>query len=138
ADKVPRTQDANVGNASTTTGTDSYATLTQSGETPSHHKKESIPTTAYPSGTLDSPRAVAPPAGASASGNPTASADDAGDGDGTGHATVGKTSTYDSHYLGSGEPTSSIVDPNSSDPNTFRKPETSHFGREIGRASCRE
>src|SRR5271170_3813468 len=33
---------------------------------PSHHRKESIPTTAYPSGTFDSPRATAPPIGGTA------------------------------------------------------------------------
>ena len=117
---------------STTTGTSSYGTPAQSGEIPSHHRKESIPTTAYPSGTLDSPRAVAPPGGGPAFDNPTAIADEPGVGDGPGRAAIGQTSTYGSHYLGSGEPTSSIVDPNSSDLNTFRKPEPSHIGRDVG------
>jgi hypothetical protein len=116
----------------TTTGTDSYATPAQSSGIPSHHRKESIPTTAYPSGTLDSPRAAAPPAGAPAYSNPTAIADEPGLGDDTGRAAIGQTSTYGSHYLGSGEPTSSIADPNSSDPATYRKPETSHLGRDVG------
>ena len=116
----------------TTTGTESYAAPVQSGGIPSHHRKESIPTTAYPSGTLDSPRAVAPPVGAPTSGNLTAIADEPSLGGGTGRATIGQTSTYGSHYLGSGEPTSSIVDPNSSDPTTYRKPETSHLGRDVG------
>jgi len=109
----------------TTTGTESYATPAQSSGIPSHHRKESIPTTAYPPGTLDSPRAVAPPVGATAYGNPTAIADEPGLGDDIGRAAIGQTSTYGSHYLGSGEPTSSIADPNSSDPTTYRKPETS-------------
>lgn len=117
---------------STTIGTDSYGTSTQTGGPPSHHRKESIPTTAYPSGTFDSPRAVAPPVGAPASGNSTAGADELGAGDTTGRADVGQTSTYGSHYLGSGEPTSSVVDPSSSDPTTYRKPETSHLGRDVG------
>ena len=117
---------------STSTGTGSYGTPAQSGEIPSHHRKESIPTTAYPSGTLDSPRAVAPPTGAPASGNSTAIADEPSSGDATGRAAIGQTSTYGSHYLGAGEPTSSIIDPSSSDPNTFRKPETSHLGRDVG------
>ena len=115
----------------TTTGTDSYATPAQSSGIPSHHRKESIPTTAYPSGTLDSPRAVAPPVGAPAYGNTTAIADEPGLGDETGRAAIGQTSTYGSHYLGSGEPTSSIADPNSSDPTTYRKPETSYLGRDV-------
>ncbi|KAK5055247.1 hypothetical protein LTR84_012997 [Exophiala bonariae] len=34
----------------TVTGTDSYTAPTQSGPPPSHHRKESIPTTAYPAG----------------------------------------------------------------------------------------
>ena len=114
----------------TTTGTDSYATPAQSSGIPSHHRKESIPTTAYPSGTLDSPRAVAPPVGAPA--YDTAIAGEPGLGDDTGRAAIGQTSTYGLHYLGSGEPTSSIVDPNSSDPTTYRKPETSHLGRDVG------
>ena len=117
---------------STTTGTDSYGTPTRSGGIPSHHRKESIPTTAYPSGTLDSPRAVAPPVGAPASGNAAAIVDEPGAGGDVGRATIGQTSTYGSHYLGSGEPTSSIVDPNSSDPTTYRKPEASHLGRDVG------
>jgi hypothetical protein len=117
---------------STTTGTESYATPAQSDGIPSHHRKESIPTTAYPSGTLDSPRAVAPPVGAPTSGNSTAIADESGLGGNTGRAAIEQTSTYGSHYLGSGEPTSSIVDPNSSDPTTYRKPETSHLGRDVG------
>jgi hypothetical protein len=114
----------------TTTGTDSYATPAQSSGIPSHHRKESIPTTVYPSGTLDSPRAVAPPVGAPA--YDTAIAGEPGLGDDTGRAAIGQTSTYGLHYLGSGEPTSSIVDPNSSDPTTYRKPETSHLGRDVG------
>jgi hypothetical protein len=117
---------------STTTGIDSYGTTTRSGDGPSHHRKESIPTTAYPSGTLDSPRAVAPPVGAPASGHSTAIVDDPGVGDNTGRAAIGQTSTYSSNYLGSGEPTSSVVDPSSSDPTTYRKPETSHPGRDVG------
>ena len=117
---------------STSTGTGSYDTPAQSGDIPSHHRKESIPTTAYPSGTLDSPRAVAPPVGAPASGNSTAIADEPSSRDDTGRAAIGQTSTYGSHYLGAGEPTSSIIDPSSSDPNTFRKPETSHLGRDVG------
>jgi hypothetical protein len=115
-----------------TAGTDSYDTSTQIGGPPSHRRKESIPTTAYPSGTLDSVRAVAPPVGAPASGNSTAIVDEPGAGDNTGRANVGQTSTYGSHYLGSGEPTSSVVDPSSSDPTTYRKPETSHLGRDVG------
>jgi len=115
----------------TTTGTDSYATPAQSSGIPSHHRKESIPTTAYPSGTLDSPRAVAPPVGAPAYGNSTAIADEPGLRDDTGRAAIGQTSTYGSHYLGSGEPTSSIADPNSSDPTTYRKPETSYLGPDV-------
>jgi hypothetical protein len=114
---------------SATTGTESYTAPAQSGGIPSHHRKESIPTTAYPSGMLDSPRAVAPPVGAPTSGNLTDEPRIGGD---TGRATIGQASTYGSHYLGSGEPTSSIVDPNSSDPTTYRKPETSHLGRDVG------
>ena len=117
---------------SATTGTESYTAPVQSGRIPSHHRKESIPTTAYPSGTFDSPRAVAPPVGAPTSGNLTAVADEPSLGGDTGRATIGQTSTYGSHYLGSGEPTSSIVDPNSSDPTTYRKPETSHLGQDVG------
>jgi hypothetical protein len=119
-------------NPSTTTGSGSYGSPSQSEGIPSHHRKESIPTTAYPSGTLDSPRAVAPPVGAPASGSSTAIADESSVGDNSGRAAIGQTSTYGSHYLGSGEPTSSIVDPNSSDPTTYSKPETSHLGRDVG------
>lgn len=115
---------------STTTGVDSYTSSAQSG--PTHHRKESIPTTAYPSGTLDSPRASAPPTASQASGNSTAIADEPSYGDTTGRAAIGSTSTYKSTYLGSGEPTSSVIDPMSSDPNTYRKPETSHLGRDAG------
>lgn len=48
---------------STTTGIGSYRTPSQSGPPPSHHRKESIPTTAYPSGTLDSVRPISGPTG---------------------------------------------------------------------------
>lgn len=117
---------------STTTDTDSYPTSTQTGGPLSHHRKESIPTTAYPSGTLDSPRAVAPPVGGPGSADTAAVADEPGVGDETGRAAVGQTSTYGSHYLGPGEPTSSVIDPNSSDPTTYRKPEIAHLGRDAG------
>ena len=45
-----------------------------------------------------------------------------------GQAAIGQTSTYSSHPLSSGDQTSSVVDPTSSDPNTFKKPETSTTG----------
>lgn len=50
---------------STTTGVDSYRSPTQSGPPPSHHRKESIPTTAYPSGNLESVKPSAGPTGQS-------------------------------------------------------------------------
>jgi hypothetical protein len=89
---------------------------------------------AYPFGTLDLPKAVASPVGASASDNSTAIADEPGARESSGRADVGQTSTYRPHYLGSDEPISSVADPSSSDPNTFRKPEASHLGRDVGRA----
>lgn len=46
----------------TTTGTDSYTAPTQSGPPPSHHRKESIPTTAYPAGP-GSPSPIQAPVG---------------------------------------------------------------------------
>ena len=46
----------------TTTGTDSYRSPFESGPATSHHRKESIPTTAYPAGP-DSARPIAPPVG---------------------------------------------------------------------------
>jgi hypothetical protein len=48
---------------STTTGVDSYRTPSQSGPPLSHHRKESIPTTAYPAGNLESVRPSAGPTG---------------------------------------------------------------------------
>jgi hypothetical protein len=144
ANKVDPRVDPN-SNQSNTTGSDAanqvaanqaasaaWSSQGQSSEIPSHHRKESIPTTAYPSGTLDSPKAVAPPVGAPASGNSTATADESSLGDDTGRATVGETSTYRSQYLGSGDPMSSTANPNSSDPTTYRKPETSHLGQDVG------
>ena len=109
---------------STTTGTSSYTSPAQTG--PTHHRKESIPTTAYPAGSLDSPSARAPPNPA----NNSAIADDRAPGDGSGRAAIGSTSTYATHHLPSGDGTSRIVDPNFSDPNTYRKPESSHLGRD--------
>ena len=128
AAKEDRDADRTTDTPSTTTGVGSYDTPSQSG--PTHHRKESIPTTAYPSGTLDSPRAMAPPVGASAAGNSTAIADEPSYGDDTGVAAVGQTSTYRKSYLGSGQPTSRIVDPDSSDSTTYRKPESSSLGRD--------
>lgn len=52
--------------ATTTTGTDSYATPTRSGPPPSHHRKESIPTTAYPAGE-HSPAPINSPVGGTSS-----------------------------------------------------------------------
>lgn len=49
-------------------------------------------------------------------------------GDQTGQADVRQTSTYSSHPLSTGDKTSSVVDPSSSDPTTFQKPETSVSG----------
>jgi hypothetical protein len=49
-------------------------------------------------------------------------------GDRRGHAAIGETSTYSSHPLATGDKTSSVVDPSSSDPTTFKKPETSSTG----------
>ena len=46
----------------TTTGTESHRSPSQSGPPPSHHRKESIPTTAYPAGP-GSVKAIAPPVG---------------------------------------------------------------------------
>ncbi|OQU99263.1 hypothetical protein CLAIMM_04923 isoform 2 [Cladophialophora immunda] len=46
----------------TTTGVDSYTAPSRSGPPPSHHRKESIPTTAYPAG-VDSPAPINPPVG---------------------------------------------------------------------------
>lgn len=46
-----------------------------------------------------------------------------GEDDGTGRATIGETSTYSSHPLSTGDKTSSVIDPTSSDANTFRRPE---------------
>lgn len=37
---------------------------------------------------------------------------------------VGQTTTYSTHQLGKGDPTPSVVDPGSSDPTTFKKPES--------------
>ena len=50
----------------TTTGVSSYTSPTREGGPPKHYRRESIPTSAYPSGTLDGPgRAVSPPVGGS-------------------------------------------------------------------------
>jgi hypothetical protein len=49
-------------------------------------------------------------------------------GDRGGQAAIGQTSTYSSHPLATGDKTSSVVDPSSSDPTTFKKPETSNTG----------
>ncbi|EXJ66548.1 uncharacterized protein A1O5_10217 [Cladophialophora psammophila CBS 110553] len=46
----------------TTTGLESYTAPRRSGPPPSHHRKESIPTTAYPAG-VDSPAPINPPVG---------------------------------------------------------------------------
>ncbi|OAP64101.1 hypothetical protein AYL99_00073 [Fonsecaea erecta] len=46
----------------TTTGVDSYTSPSRSGAPPSHHRKESIPTTAYPAG-VDSPAPINAPVG---------------------------------------------------------------------------
>ncbi|OAL35365.1 hypothetical protein AYO20_05416 [Fonsecaea nubica] len=46
----------------TTTGVDSYTSPSHSGHPSSHHRKESIPTTAYPAG-VDSPAPISPPIG---------------------------------------------------------------------------
>ena len=43
-------------------------------------------------------------------------------------AAIGETSTYSSTPLASGDPTGSVVDPESSDPMTYQKPETSYGG----------
>ena len=37
---------------------------------------------------------------------------------------VGQTTTYSTHHLAKGDPTPSVVDPESSDPTSFRKPES--------------
>ncbi|EXJ83435.1 hypothetical protein A1O1_07058 [Capronia coronata CBS 617.96] len=49
----------------TTTGVDTYTTSTRSGPSPSHYRKESIPTTAYPHGET-SPTPINPPVGGTA------------------------------------------------------------------------
>lgn len=41
---------------------------------------------------------------------------------------VGQTTTYSTHHLAKGDPTPSVVDPGSSDPTTFRKPESTALG----------
>ncbi|KIX93210.1 uncharacterized protein Z520_11064 [Fonsecaea multimorphosa CBS 102226] len=46
----------------TTTGVDSYTAPSRSGPAPTHHRKESIPTTAYPAG-ADSPAPINAPVG---------------------------------------------------------------------------
>ena len=113
---------------STTTGASSYDSPTQSGQPPVHHRKESIPTTAYPSGSLDSPAATAPPSGTSGAGNTTAFADERSGGSGT--ATIGNTQTYGSYPLATGSSTSRTTGPGSSDVGTDQQQERSHLGRD--------
>ncbi|ETN46840.1 uncharacterized protein HMPREF1541_01029 [Cyphellophora europaea CBS 101466] len=42
-----------------------------------------------------------------------------------GATAIGQTSTYSTHHLSKGDPTPSVVDPQSSDPTSFKKPEAS-------------
>lgn len=41
---------------------------------------------------------------------------------------IGQTSTYSTRHLAKGDPTPSVIDPESSDPTTFKKPESSLAG----------
>lgn len=59
-----------------------------------------------------------------ATGTPSTSAATADDGT----AAIGQTSTYSSTPLAKGDPTSSVVDPGSSDPTSYRKPEATYEG----------
>src|SRR5690348_9532184 len=52
--------------------------------------------------------------------------------DDSGDATIAETSKYASYQLKDGDPTSSVADPTSQDPTTFKKPEISSTGAGAG------
>ena len=54
----------------------------------------------------------------------TVSASELGNKSGSGSAAVGQTTTYSSQPLASGNPTGSVIDNKSSDPLTYKKPES--------------
>ena len=56
--------------------------------------------------------------------------DSIGGGDRT--AAIGTTSTYSTTHLTKGDPTSSLIDIESADPVTYKKPETSSYGHNAG------
>ena len=93
---------------STTTGVDSYRSPSQSGPPPSHHRKESIPTTAYPSGNLESVRPIAGPTGQA----PTQATSDShlGRDAAIGAGAIGATGLGAHEYEKSREPTSGPAD----------------------------
>lgn len=87
----------------TTTGVGSYTAPTQSGPPPSHHRKESIPTTAYPAGP-ESPSPIHAPVGGT-----RAAPDDAerrtsagipSDGGATSYTVGGSTASEDKSHIG--------------------------------------
>ena len=49
-----------------------------------------------------------------------------------GAAAVGNTSIYSTTHLSKGDPTSSVIDPESTDPVTYQKPEATSHGRDTG------
>lgn len=114
----------------TTTGIDSYSAPTRSGPAPSHHRKESIPTTAYPAG-VDSPAPInAPVGGTSSAADETERKDHSGRNAGLAAAGIGAgagTAAYGAHQYNKSKSPSDDVVGTSGGPTAARATSSSAF-----------